>query len=98
MKIIGGVIQPDKGQMLYEGREIRFASPRESIDAGIALIHQELSMMPSLSIMENIFMGRMGSSLSIVKRSELEGKAKEVLDLVGLDNRAQTEHITETVG
>ena len=85
MKIIGGVIQPDKGQMLYEGREIRFASPRESIDAGIALIHQELSMMPSLSIMENIFMGRMGSSLSIVKRSELEGKAKEVLDLVGLD-------------
>ena len=85
MRIIGGVIQPDKGQMLYKGQEVRFGSPKDSLKTGIALIHQELSNMPSLSVIENIFMGRMDSRLGIVKQAELERKTVDVLDLLGLD-------------
>jgi ABC-type sugar transport system ATPase subunit len=85
MNIIGGVIQPDGGEIYFKGEKIRFSNPMDSIKAGIALIHQELSMMPSLNIVENIFMGRMKSNLGFVKQTEMIKRTQEVLDLVGLN-------------
>ena len=85
MKIIGGVIQPDSGQMFYKGQEVRFSSPRDSINTGIALIHQELSMMPDLNIIENIFMGRMDSKFGIVRQEDLTSRTQDLLKTVGLD-------------
>lgn len=85
MKIIGGILNRDQGQLLFKGEEVHFKNPIESINAGIGLIHQELSMMPSLNVIENIYMGRMDSQFGIVKQKELERKTLEVLDLVGLE-------------
>lgn len=56
-KIIGGVVRPDDGQMFVDGRPVRYASPREARIDGIAMISQELSPMPHMSVMENIFFG-----------------------------------------
>ena len=58
IKILGGVYQPDDGQMLVDGQARRFRSPREALSAGVVVIHQELSLAPSLSAEENIFLGR----------------------------------------
>ena len=58
MKIITGIHSRDTGVMTYKGKEVRFANARQSIDAGIAMIHQELNLLPELSVGENIFLGR----------------------------------------
>jgi ribose transport system ATP-binding protein len=58
MNILAGVFPPDAGTIEWEGRPVRFANPREAQAAGIAIIHQELNLVPELSIAENIFLGR----------------------------------------
>jgi rhamnose transport system ATP-binding protein len=58
VKIITGVHQPDKGEILLNGRHVHFSDARESRQAGIAAIYQELSLFPDLDVAENIFAGR----------------------------------------
>src|SRR5262249_7363196 len=54
MKVIGGVIEPDEGAMYLEGRPVRFAGPADANAAGVACIFQELSLIPDLSVADNI--------------------------------------------
>ncbi len=54
IKILAGVVQPDEGRIVLEGTERRFAHPQEAVSAGIACIFQELSLMPDLSVADNI--------------------------------------------
>ena len=58
MNILAGVFPPDAGQILLDGREIRFEGPWSAHARGIATIFQELSLVPHLSVAENIFLGR----------------------------------------
>jgi ribose transport system ATP-binding protein len=58
MNILSGVFPPDAGQVRLDGRLVRFRTPREATDAGISIIHQELNLIPHLSVAENIFLGR----------------------------------------
>ncbi len=55
MKIIAGVYQPDEGQMLWEGREVRFASPADSQRQGVRIVYQEQALIPDLNAIQNIF-------------------------------------------
>ena len=58
MNILGGVLQPDSGEILLDGQKRKFDSPAQSLDAGIAFIHQELNLINDLPIYENMFIGR----------------------------------------
>lgn len=58
MKVIGGVIQKDSGTILFDGDEISYRNPLEARQNGIAIIHQELSMLPDLNVIENVYMGK----------------------------------------
>lgn len=59
MKIVTGIYAPDKGgEIRFKGQPVRFTRPRQAMDAGIAIIHQELNLLPGLSVAENIFLGR----------------------------------------
>ena len=58
MRILSGVEPPTRGRLLLDGRPVRFASPRAAAAAGVAIIHQELSLFPHLSVAENVFAGR----------------------------------------
>lgn len=58
MNVVAGVLQPDQGELLIAGSPVRLASPRHARDHGIAMIFQELSLVPDLSVAENIFLGR----------------------------------------
>mgnify|MGYP002640769462 FL=1 len=58
MKIIGGIYSKDAGRMLFEGEVVEVKSPRQAQDLGISIIHQELNLMPHLSVAQNIFIGR----------------------------------------
>lgn len=57
IKIISGVFPPDKGEYLFEGRPVHFASPRDALDLGIATVYQDLAMIPLMSISRNFFLG-----------------------------------------
>ncbi|HEX7005044.1 MAG TPA: ATP-binding cassette domain-containing protein [Trueperaceae bacterium] len=58
IKILSGVHQPDRGELLVEGRPVRLASPRHALDLGIATVHQHLSIQPLMSVTRNFFVGR----------------------------------------
>src|SRR5690606_12146130 len=58
MKILSGIYQPDAGEILLDGRPVEILSPRAAQDAGISIIHQELSLMNDLTAAQNIFIGR----------------------------------------
>ena len=64
IKILGGVYRPDGGEFVVDGQAHRFPSPREALSAGTVVIHQELSLAPSLSAEEDIFLGRSPGTLS----------------------------------
>ena len=58
MNILGGVFPMDDGSILIDGKEVYFETPADSLDAGIAFIHQELNLINDLPIYENMFIGR----------------------------------------
>lgn len=58
MKILSGVYPDYEGKILFKGKEVRFNNPKQAQEQGIAIIHQELNLIPHLSITENIFLGR----------------------------------------
>lgn len=58
MKIISGIYQRNAGVMKYLGQNVVFKNPRQAMGAGIAIIHQELNLLPGMSVGENIFLGR----------------------------------------
>ena len=86
MNIIGGIIKQDEGILMFNGEEVEFNSPQEAFRKGIATIHQELTMMPHLNVMENIFMGRMKkfniSHFGFINHQKLLNSSREALDLI----------------
>jgi ABC-type sugar transport system ATPase subunit len=84
MNVLGGIVQKDSGRVVFKDREVDFHSPIESITAGIAVIHQELAMMPALNVIENVWIGRMPARLGQVKWRDAERATRQMLFEVGL--------------
>ena len=85
MKIISGLYQPDGGTISFKGKPARFASTLESEAAGIAIIHQELNLVPHLSVAENIYLAREPRWGFLVDRRRLMADAQRCLDRLGVD-------------
>lgn len=83
--IVSGSISPTEGEMKWQGKTYSPASPREAIDAGIGMIHQELLLLPYLSIAENIFLGRYPMKFGRVNRAEMNRRARVGLERLGLE-------------
>ena len=81
MKILSGVYTADAGEIRLEGQPIRPANPRDALMLGIAIVHQELSDVPTLSVAENIFAGRLPTRfLGMVDYPKLFHDARQVLE------------------
>lgn len=86
MKILAGVQPPDEGELLVQGEPVHFTSPRDAQDHGIAMIHQELSLVPDLTVAENIFLGREPLRFeTLIDYTELNCQATEWLKRLELD-------------
>ena len=83
VKVLTGLVQPDEGRLSLDGRELRFSNPREAQASGVALVDQELSVIPALSVVENLFIGDVRSSL-VTRRRAQRTAARELLERVGL--------------
>lgn len=87
MKVLTGIYKRDGGMIKVKGEEVNFSSPKEAEKAGIAVIHQELNILPHLSIAENMFLGKEETvgKTSILKTKSMNDKTKKVLFELGLD-------------
>lgn len=85
IKMIAGVHQPDEGSIFLDGKEVTIPDTNASEGYGIATIHQELNLVPTLSVAENIALGRTPSKYGFVNHRETRKLAREALDLIGLD-------------
>jgi len=85
MKVLSGVYQPDGGQMWLDGESYHPTGPTEATERGIVLIHQELSLLPNLSVEENIFLGRQPMRGLAIDRKTMRREASTLLKQVGLE-------------
>jgi putative multiple sugar transport system ATP-binding protein len=92
MKVLSGVYPHGSysGSIFYEGEERRFKSIADSEELGIIIIHQELALVPLLSIAENVFLGNEQAKYGIIDWSLVFSRTKELLKLVGLNESPET--------
>ena len=86
IKIMAGVVAPDEGRMLLDGQAVSFASPAAANAAGIACIFQELSLIPDLSVADNIAISNPPRRLGLIDRRAQRRMAEEALARAGADN------------
>ncbi|PND21303.1 sugar ABC transporter [Ensifer sp. MMN_5] len=83
--IISGTVQPSAGEMTWLGRAYAPADPRAALNEGVGMIHQELKLLPKLSIAENVFVGRYPMKAGRIDRKAMEDRARSGLHRLGLD-------------
>jgi ribose transport system ATP-binding protein len=83
MKVIAGVIRPDEGRIYVENTEVRFASPTDANRCGIACIFQELSLLPDLSVADNISIVNPPKRFGLIDRPRQWRRAREILREIG---------------
>jgi len=89
MKVLTGIYALDQGEVLYENKQVNFAGPRESQEAGIGIIHQELNLIPELTIAENIFLGReITNSFGGIKWSLMFDQADALLQRLNVKHKS----------
>jgi ribose transport system ATP-binding protein len=86
MKILAGDYPPTTGTIYLEGREVSFGHPRESRAEGISIVYQELSLLPNLSVAENIFLGREPGRNFVIDEAAILKNAEDVLSQLGIDS------------
>src|SRR6185295_10796332 len=92
MKVLSGVYPHGTytGDIVFEGEERKFASIADSESTGIIIIHQELALVPLLSIAENIFLGHETANRGVINWFEAFARTKALLDKVGLKEHPNT--------
>ena len=86
LKIMSGDQKADTGEILLNGSKVEFAEPQAAIAAGISVIYQERQLIPSMSVMENIFPGALPKTrLGLLDKKRLYKEANEIIQKFGLD-------------
>ena len=85
LKILSGDLQPDEGTMSFNGNTVTFASPHHSIKSGVSVIYQERQLVPSLSVMENVFLGNLPvNAFRQLDKRKLRNDTREIISKFGL--------------
>lgn len=85
MNILGGVLPADSGSILIDGKSVSFATPVDSLDAGIGFIHQELNLINDLTIYENMFITHMPKKGVFLDAKQMQEKTRELFDRMHID-------------
>ena len=91
MKILGGVYQPDEGQIFVDGKEIKIRGVADATANGIGFVHQELNVLDNLTVAENVFLGREPRTFGfLIDREKLNGDTEIYLKRLGLKFSSKT--------
>lgn len=91
MNILSGAFTADSGMIFLDGQEVKIPSPRRARELGIAMIHQELALIPQMTVAQNIFLGRepLFAAGMLVDTKVMQSEAQGILDQLGLDFAVQ---------
>ncbi|MFD1040431.1 sugar ABC transporter ATP-binding protein [Virgibacillus byunsanensis] len=88
VKVLTGIHQRDNGVIKIDGEEVHFSSPKEAEEKGIVVIHQELNIIPHLSVTENMFLGKQLTygKTGVLKQKEMKNRTEQSLKKLGVTN------------
>lgn len=85
MKVLTGIYERDSGTVVVKGREVDYKTPGDALEDGISMIHQELNLMPHLTVADNIFIGREPKKGLVLDKREVNRQTKVLLESLNLD-------------
>ena len=92
MKVLSGIYQDYEGEIFLKQEATQFSNPKHAHNAGIAIIHQELNLIPFLSVRENIYLGReITSKFGTLDKKEMNARTAEILNKLKLDISPDTQ-------
>lgn len=104
VKILSGAHQPDGGQIILEGKERVWGSPREALEAGVETLYQDSGLAPHLTVSENVFLGRekfVGGflgKLGFLARKQMDHDAHRDLEAVGIAVPSSSRSVSQLSG
>src|ERR1044071_9104797 len=92
MKILGGVYQPDAGEVLVNGQPVKIQNVTDAMKLGIAFIHQELNVLDNLDVAANVFLGRepLITPFRLINRRKIHADTEPFLKRLGLEVSSRT--------
>lgn len=92
MKVLLGLCRQDAGEIFYKGKKVDYHNPHDALVSGISMIHQEISLVPTLSVAENVWMGRENDFTAggIIRYKKMRQATKELLGNLGISLRPET--------
>ena len=86
MKCLFGIYKRDAGTILLDGREVEFTSPKQAMDNGVSMVHQELNQVHTRSVMENIWLGRFPkTAVGSVDHHKMHENTKKIFEDLDMD-------------
>jgi simple sugar transport system ATP-binding protein len=85
IKVLTGVIRPDTGKIILDGREIRPKSPQHAQELGISSVYQEINLCPNLTVAENIFIGREPKIAGAIDWKTMNSRARQILNRLDIE-------------
>ncbi len=85
MKVLNGIHKRDQGEIILKGESVEFEGTKEAQNAGLAIIHQELELIPHLNVAENIYLGREDRNSIFIDYKKLYQNTADVLDMLGVE-------------
>jgi len=79
MKCLFGIYSMDTGEIKFDGNYISFKGPKDALEQGVAMVHQELNQCLNRSVADNMFMGRLPSKLGVINQTKINKKCEEIL-------------------
>ena len=92
MNILGGVLEPDEGTIYFGGKEVSFSNPLDATAQGVSFVHQEMALLPSLTIAENMYISTFPrGAAGLIDKKKAHAEGQEVLNSLtdGLDPRTE---------
>lgn len=85
MKCLFGIYTPDSGEIYIDGQKVSYKDPKDALDSGVAMVHQELNQVSMRSVAENIMLGRFPSKYGIVDHKKMNQETQDLFDRLGLN-------------
>jgi len=86
MKILSGMYGADEGRITLNGRGVSFRHPRDALQQGVVTVYQELSLLPNLTVAENMFLGREPGNFITLDARAQRNRSRKILEQLGIDN------------
>lgn len=85
MKCLFGIYTPDSGEIYIDGKKVSYKDPKDALDSGVAMVHQELNQVSMRSVAENIMLGRFPNKYGIVDAKKMNQQTQDLFDKLGLN-------------